>query len=105
MIDPLLFTARMQGLALVPEPLWWLLGVIVSFYFGARHQIKAKQFQRDMVNNMGQVPDVIGNIETLSRMRANTPNVADTGQDAKLTQVTIQPDHNPALEDWRKLQR
>ena len=26
----------MQGLALVPEPLWWLMGAIVSFYFGAR---------------------------------------------------------------------
>ncbi|WP_422385854.1 3TM-type holin [Paracoccus tegillarcae] len=23
-------------LSLVPEPLWWLLGAIVSFYFGAR---------------------------------------------------------------------
>jgi hypothetical protein len=26
----------MQGLAYVPEPLWWLLGAVVSFYFGAR---------------------------------------------------------------------
>ncbi|MEP3346048.1 MAG: holin family protein [Litoreibacter sp.] len=36
MIDPLGFAGRMQGLAYVPEPLWWLLGAIVSFYFGAR---------------------------------------------------------------------
>ena len=36
MVDPLAFAARMQGLAYVPEPLWWLLGAIVSFYFGAR---------------------------------------------------------------------
>ncbi len=41
MVDPLWFAARMQGISLVPEPLWWLLGVIVSFYFGARHQAKA----------------------------------------------------------------
>ena len=26
----------MVGLREVPEPLWWLLGAIVSFYFGAR---------------------------------------------------------------------
>ena len=26
----------MQNLNLVPEPLWWLLGAIISFYFGAR---------------------------------------------------------------------
>ncbi len=36
MAEPVGFAARMQGLALVPEPLWWLLGAIVSFYFGAR---------------------------------------------------------------------
>lgn len=36
MIDPVSFAERMVGLAYVPEPLWWLLGAIVSFYFGAR---------------------------------------------------------------------
>lgn len=36
MVDPAGFSMRMQGLAHVPEPLWWLLGAIVSFYFGAR---------------------------------------------------------------------
>ncbi|MEM7642309.1 MAG: holin family protein [Pseudomonadota bacterium] len=36
MVEPLGFAARMQGLAYVPDPLWWLLGAIVGFYFGAR---------------------------------------------------------------------
>jgi len=36
MIDPVSFAQRMVGLGYVPEPLWWLLGAIVSFYFGAR---------------------------------------------------------------------
>ena len=36
MVEPVGFSARMEGLALVPEPLWWLMGAIVSFYFGAR---------------------------------------------------------------------
>lgn len=36
MVDPVAFTRRMIGLNAVPEPLWWLLGAIVSFYFGAR---------------------------------------------------------------------
>lgn len=36
MVDPISFAQRMVGLAYVPEPLWWLLGAIVSFYFGAR---------------------------------------------------------------------
>ena len=36
MIDPRAFAERMVGLNAVPEPLWWLLGAIVAFYFGAR---------------------------------------------------------------------
>ena len=44
MADPAAFGVRMQGLAQVPEPLWWLLGAIVAFYFGAReaHYIRAR---------------------------------------------------------------
>lgn len=36
----------MDGLALVPEPLWWLMGAIVSFYFGSR---EAHYFRRRIV--------------------------------------------------------
>lgn len=43
MWDPAGFTLRMRGLAEVPEPLWWLLGAVVAFYFGARetHYMRA----------------------------------------------------------------
>ena len=45
MAEPVGFGRRMEGLALVPEPLWWLLGAIVSFYFGAReaHYFRLRQ--------------------------------------------------------------
>lgn len=36
MAEPVGFSLRMEGLQMVPEPLWWLLGAIVGFYFGAR---------------------------------------------------------------------
>lgn len=36
MADPEGFSTRMRALALVPDPLWWLLGAVVTFYFGAR---------------------------------------------------------------------
>ena len=36
MTDPVEFAQRMVGLNAVPEPLWWLLGAVVAFYFGAR---------------------------------------------------------------------
>lgn len=35
-VDPAGFAERMAAFASVPEPLWWLLGGVVGFYFGAR---------------------------------------------------------------------
>lgn len=102
MVDPIWFSTRMQGIALVPEPLWWLLGVIVSFYFGARHQLKTHDFQRDIAGTIARVPQVINNIQALRELNADTPGVADTGADARLTVMSVQPDANPALEAWRK---
>ncbi|MGJ8615778.1 MAG: holin family protein [Sulfitobacter sp.] len=102
MVNPLWFSERMQGIALVPEPLWWLLGVIVSFYFGARHQVKAQQFQREIVGTIGQVPQVLDNIKTIRELRADSVKVADTGNDARLTVASIMPAANPALDAWRR---
>jgi len=105
MVDPLWFAARMQGIALVPEPMWWLLGVIVSFYFGARHPVKNQSFQREIAVTMARVPDVMRNIAELKEMRAETPGVADTGSDAQLSIASVHPGDNPALESWRALRQ
>ena len=43
MVEPESFGQRMVGLNLVPDPLWWLLGAVVGFYFGAR---EAHYFRR-----------------------------------------------------------
>ncbi len=48
MVDPIWFSGRMSGLAHVPDPLWWLLGAIVSFYFGARYQIKGAEYRQQI---------------------------------------------------------
>ena len=102
MIDPLWFSQRMQGIALVPEPMWWLLGVIVSFYFGARHQVKSQKFQREIVGTMAHVPQVMHNIKALTELRAESVGVADSGSDVRLSVASIAPDANAALEAWRK---
>ncbi len=102
MINPLWFAERMQGIALVPEPLWWLLGVIVSFYFGARQQVKSQEFQRAIVGTITRVPQVVENIETLRKLRADTPRVADTGADSRLALAAVEPSDNPALDAWRR---
>ena len=51
MAEPAGFSMRMEGLALVPEPLWWLMGAIVSFYFGAReaHYFRGRVWPRAKV--------------------------------------------------------
>lgn len=59
MIDPQGFAQRMVGLAYVPEPLWWLLGAIVSFYFGAReaHYFRSRS-ARALPVTLGAAPSV-----------------------------------------------
>jgi len=103
MVDPLWFAARMQGIALVPEPLWWLLGVIVSFYFGARHQRKNQDFQRDIAVTMARAPQAMANIAALRALGADSPGAAQTGDDAPLSLSAVLPEQNPALEAWKAL--
>jgi len=104
MVAPLWFAQRMQGIALVPEPLWWLLGVIVSFYFGARHQVKAQEFQHSIVQTIKHVPQVLENIEAIGRLRADSVGAADVGTDARLATQALQPEDNLALRAWRAAQ-
>ncbi|EAQ01490.1 hypothetical protein OB2597_01337 [Pseudooceanicola batsensis HTCC2597] len=84
MMEPVWFADRMQGLALVPEPLWWLMGAVVSFYFGARHQAKGQQFQREIAAALARRPVLL---------RDETPGlvVAEAGAEP-----------NAALDDWRR---
>ncbi|CUH62624.1 hypothetical protein TG4357_00213 [Thalassovita gelatinovora] len=96
MIDPVWFAARMEGIALVPEPLWWLLGAIVSFYFGARHQSKGQEFQTQMSQAFARMSEDIQRFKDHHRQAE-----ADTGQDADLTWAATIPERNPALDDWR----
>ncbi|MCU9839778.1 holin family protein [Ruegeria sp. WL0004] len=105
MTDPIWFAERMQGLALVPEPLWWLLGVVVSFYFGARHQTKAQDFQRDLASTMARVPQAVENIRALRALRFDSPGAADAGTDAEMALAATTPEVNRALEDWRRMKR
>lgn len=74
MAEPVGFSIRMQGLAFVPEPLWWLLGAVVSFYFGARE---------------------------LHHFRAYAPRVPALPQTKNPANSATELDFNAALEDWR----
>lgn len=90
MIDPVWFSARMQGVALVPEPLWWLMGAIVSFYFGARSQTKGQDFQRSIAETMVRTNAVVRNLSALEALAAGA------SQDTAALE-----DDNPALSAWK----
>jgi len=92
MVDPAGFSARMEGLGLVPEPLWWLMGAIVSFYFGARHQAKGQAFQREIAQTMASAVPVV--LETVRGIEALD---AAPAEDA----AGLGTETNPALRDWR----
>lgn len=98
MVDPVWFAARMQGISLVPEPLWWLLGAIVSFYFGARHQLKGQEFQRSIAETYARIPTVMGQLDRLEPTESK-PEAAQSAPP-----VSIDPadaDANAALDAWR----
>lgn len=82
MVDPVAFAHRMLGLEAVPEPLWWLLGAIVSFYFGARelHYFRCAPKAGGARNLLRQGPPLT--------QAPNSDPVA----------------HNPALSAWRATQ-
>ena len=105
MVDPIWFASRMQGVALVPEPLWWLLGAIVSVYFGARHQVKAQEFQASLAETLARTPQVVRNIEALRALRADSPGVADVVGDAEAALGVIESGENRAVADWKNKER
>jgi hypothetical protein len=93
MADPGGFSLRMQGLNYVPEPLWWLLGAVVSFYFGAReaHYLRARV--------PAPPPGALG---------AVNGEILSPGEGVQVDGATRQPaepgarEANAALDDWRK---
>lgn len=75
MVDPPGFAARMRGLAEVPEPLWWLFGAVVAFYFGAR---EAHYLRHGAIRKVSAAPE---------------PLSGDAGAGPQDTE-------NPALAEW-----
>lgn len=98
MVDPVWFGARMEGMALVPEPLWWLLGAIVSFYFGARHQSKGQEFRRELAESA---------VMAARRKSPRDPS-APTGPERGFAVPASDAEpgrgggDNPALDAWRQ---
>lgn len=93
MVDPVSFAARMQGLNVVPEPLWWLLGAVVSFYFGARELHYLRNGRRGV--DISDVVAVADRQDTLAKL-ARDREPADVPEPEAA-------EENPALAEWRRI--
>lgn len=85
MMDPVSFTARMQGLAHVPDPLWWIMGTVIAFYFGARESHHMRQFRAASPADVQSTVNTIRAIEAVGEVGASPQGVSG----------------NPALDAWR----
>ena len=73
---------------------------IVSFYFGARHQAKSQDFQKQIAQTVTQVPQVAANIDALRKLRHDSPGVvATTDAAASLRAEETRAKPNMALEE------
>lgn len=107
MIDPLWFTARMVGLEMVPDPLWWLLGAIVSFYFGSRHREKGREAARSSEEMVHRAQIAQEQIKLLTYQPASQeeidPYEGDATVDAdEFQDIAEKRDSNAVLEELKQ---
>lgn len=99
--------AAIASLAILPAGYWGVLGVVISFFFGGRMQIKAQDFERSVADAVARAPAVIQSMKRLRTMSSESPGAASSGQDATLAAAALKPSDNSAIDHWRaeELQR
>ncbi len=98
MVEPVGFSTRMQGLGLVPEPLWWLLGAIVSFYFGAR-ELHHQRVRTALIPPRAAATPAVTSVATSAPLTLKAPEARPTASVVRAGD----PDFNAAVEEWRSL--
>lgn len=89
MVAPDWFANRMEALSQMPEALWWVIGAVISLFFGARFQSVDQAFQRELAATVWTDAAPLAN--------ALTPGAAATGTDAGATLLVEVPATNLAL--------
>lgn len=99
MVAPRDFADRMYGLSFVPEPLWWLLGAIVSFYFGARelHHRRVAKWQPELARRPDwPVEEAAAREEATSGLGEASRPLLQEAPDTRYS-----GSENAALDAWR----
>ena len=90
-IDPIRMAEVFTAWAIIPVGLWTIIGVIVSFFFGGRAQIKNHDFQREFAATLTSAPQVMENLQAIHGLRDEGARDGPAEPQAS----------NPALQDWR----
>ena len=104
-IDPLRMTEVFTAWSIIPPGLWAVAGIIVTFYFGGRAQIKAQNFQKELVEVAVIAPSVVDKIGKIREMRADSPHIASDETPEAQSELTapIEPlakTGNAAIDDF-----
>lgn len=103
--DPITFSATMTALALVPEPLWIILGTIVVFWFGGR----ALQGMRAPTVDPQRVSTVLAAAREIENFRArdsrtvydSVPPISDAEFQREMADAD-KPLSLPAIVEWNR---
>lgn len=99
MFDPVSFASRMVGLQAMPPEMWWLVGAVVSFYFGARELQKSRK-----AKPITQIVQEIKQIDALKVRDDKTPGVADDASPGASIAISSGEvtSGNAAIKDWKR---
>ena len=103
--DPVGFAIRMEGLNLVPDELWYLLGAVVGFFFGARELSHGRKVRVTAAGQQARVGAVVANIERLRCLKHPTsPGVAHMDDEMLQRELsdTSRPLSNAAILEWNR---
>lgn len=106
MVNPSSFSQRMTGLDTIPEQLWWLLGAIVSFYFGARELHHFRQPKRNQhSSSVAETPKPTRPANKNTPPKSESPDrVHIAKRRRKPRGDPAAPDFNAALAEWQDQQ-
>lgn len=102
--DPLGFTGTMRALDLIPDQMWYILGAIIGFYFGAR-ELQKHRDKKSHTERMAVAKAVIADQKTIASMKtAASPGSALIDDETFQREMadTSKPLSNAAIAEWNR---
>lgn len=97
--DPAFMAEVFTAWAIIPTPVWALITVVVTFFFGGRSQVKDLDFQRDMAGLVARSQAVLNQRAELRALdEPDAPKASGPDAQSDLPETT-----NPALQEWRSI--